>query len=77
MRKNKIVYPELSYKITGILFRVRGEQGRFKNEKQYGDAIEAALKESGICYEREKVLPSSFLGELKGRNKIDFLIEGK
>lgn len=36
-----------------------------------------ALKESGMCYEREKVLPSSFLGELKGRNKIDFLIEGK
>lgn len=73
----KVVYPDLSYRINGILFRVRKQLGRFRNEKQYCDAIEVALKEAGIYYEREKVLPPSFEGEAGGRNRVDFLIEDK
>jgi len=76
MFQNKdIIYPELSYKISGILFGVRKNLGRYKNEKQYSDAIEEELKKNNIDYEREKVLPESFDGEQKGRNKVDFLIE--
>ena len=37
MNKDKLIYPELSYKITGILFAVHNELERFRNEKQYGD----------------------------------------
>lgn len=76
MRK-QIIYPNLSYKITGILFKVRKELGQFKNEKQYCDAIEREMKKSGMSYEREKTLPPSFENEIKGRNKVDFLIEDK
>lgn len=72
-----IVYPELSYKISGILFGVRKNLGRYKNEKQYCDAIEEELKKNGINYEREKILPESFEGEQERRNKVDFLIENK
>lgn len=75
MRKNKIICSELSYKINGILFKVRKELGIFRNEKQYCDAIENVLKEEGIKYEREKILPASFEGESVKRNKIDFLID--
>ena len=74
---NKLIYPELSYKITGILFNVHNELGRFRNEKEYSDAVEGYLKELKVEYEREKILPISFEHELKGRNKIDFLIENK
>lgn len=72
---SKIIYPELSYKINGILFSVLNDLGRFCNEKQYGDAIENSLKKFNIQYEREKILPPMFESEFKGRNKIDFLIE--
>lgn len=76
MLQNKdIIYPELSFKINGILFRVRKNLGRYKNEKQYCDAIEDELKKNSVNYEREKVLPESFDGEQRGRNKVDFLIE--
>lgn len=74
---SKLIYPELSYKITGILFAVHNELGRFCNEKQYADAIERYFKKLKIRYEREKILPPSFEEELRGRNKIDFLIEDK
>jgi GxxExxY protein len=73
---SKLIYPEFSYKINGILFTVHNELGRFCNEKQYADAVEAYLKKFDIDYEREKVLPPSFENEQK-RNKVDFLIDGK
>jgi len=73
---SKLIYPNLSYKINGILFTVHNELGRFSNEKQYADAVEAYLKKFVIDYEREKFLPPSFENEQK-RNKVDFLIDGK
>jgi len=72
---DKVLHPELSYTINGILFTTRKELGRFCNEKQYCDYIESLFKKDNIRYEREKVLPPSFSGEQKGRNKVDFLIE--
>ncbi len=77
MTKHKLIYSELTYKINGILFRVAKKLGRYRNEKQYGDAIEESLKEERISYEREKFLPESFAGEVKHRNKVDFLIEDR
>ncbi len=74
-RDEKPIYAELSYKINGILFAVHNELGRYRNEKQYADAVETLLKTHKIAYEREKIAPVSFLGETEGRNKIDFLIE--
>lgn len=73
----KVVYPKLSYKINGILFAAHNELGQFCNEKQYCDLIEKYFQNSGINYEREKILPPSFEKEYSGRNKIDFLVEDK
>ena len=71
----KIIYPDLSYLVNGILFKTHNDLGRFRNEKEYGDYIENNLKKLNVKYEREKYLPISFEGEKNGRNKIDFLIE--
>jgi len=75
--KNKVVHSELSYKINGILYQVRKDLGVSKNEKQYCDAIETKLKAASIQYEREKIAPESFKDEIKGRNRVDFIIENK
>ncbi len=77
LQMTKVVFPELSYKINGILYKTHNELGRFCNEKQYGDFIERLLREDNIKYEREKILPESFDGEHKGRNKLDFIIDDK
>lgn len=75
--EDKLLHKELTYEVRGILFKVHNELGRFKNEKQYCDAIEFLLKENKIPYKREFVLPTSFDGENKGRNKVDFFIADK
>ena len=42
--RNKIVYPELSYKLTGILFDVHNSLGRYSREVQYCNEIEHQLE---------------------------------
>lgn len=65
-----LIYPKLSYKINGILFRVQNELGPYCREKQYGDLIEKKLNETKIKYRRECIIGNS-------GNTADFIIEDK
>lgn len=69
-KENKLIYPELSYLITGICFTVHNELGRYCREKQYCDLIEKQFQNSKISYEREYRIR-------KSGNIIDFLIDDK
>lgn len=77
MMNSSVIYPDLSYRINGILFATHNELGRFCNERQYCDRLEEWLKTLKIPYQRELVLPPSFESERAGRHRVDFLIDGK
>lgn len=76
-KKVKIVYPKLSYVLTGVFFYVHNKLGRYCKEKQYGDAIEDVLRSKNIKYEREKIIPINLNEATVGGNKVDFYIEDK
>lgn len=76
-RMEKIIFPELSYKICGLCFEIHNRLGQFRSEKSYADALEEVLKTSGITYQREHSLDASFVGENNRRNIPDFMIEDK
>ena len=76
-KKSELIYPQLSYKIYGLCYKVHNQLGRFRNEKQYADAFEQLLKENDIAYKREDPIPLSFRGEKPRRNIPDFVIEDK
>ncbi|MBI4085568.1 MAG: hypothetical protein HY432_03655 [Candidatus Liptonbacteria bacterium] len=59
----KVVYPELSYRLVGISFRIQNELGRFCTEKQYANAFEKELQKENIKYKREFHIPAEIKGE--------------
>ncbi|MFH0755119.1 MAG: GxxExxY protein [bacterium] len=67
---DKVLYPELSYVLVGILFSTHNELGHFAREKQYNDLIENKLKETKILYKREYKISES-------GNVLDFMIDNK
>lgn len=76
-KKIKVIYPKLSYKITGLLFEVHNELGRFCKEKQYADLFEFKLKKEKIKYEREKEILIKCDNFNVAGNRVDFYVEDK
>ena len=68
-----LVEGKLSYRLTGLCYKIHNEHGRFLTEKQYTDLLENNLKEEGVAYIREKTVQTGEL--IIGRP--DFIIEGR
>ena len=69
-KSSKILYPELSYAITGAAFDVHNSIGRYAKEKTYSDALELALKSRGISFLREYKI-------VETNERVDFLINNE
>lgn len=73
---NKLIFPELSYKLTGIFFEIHNRLGRYCRERQYTDALEEILRDTKISYRREPeiilIAPDSPAG-----NRPDFIVDNK
>jgi len=73
--KSKIVYPDLSYKLTGLFYKVHNKLGRFCREKQYSNEFEKILQKQEIDYQREYNLNE--VGKEIDGNIVDFLVDNK
>lgn len=74
-----ILYPELSYKVRGLLFTVCNSYGLDLREKIYQKAFAELLSEESIVFEREKRVDifSVNNGRKIGLYIPDFVIEDK
>jgi len=77
MEANELIYPELSYKLMGILFRVHRRLGNSYQEKYYQRAIEMELQNEKISYKREVQIKLNYTGKDIGKYFLDFVIDGK
>jgi len=77
MRETKLIYPELSYQIVGILFKVQNELGNKYQEKYYQRAIEVELRNQNVKYSKEIPIDLKYGEEKIGKYFLDFLIDDK
>lgn len=73
----KVVYPELSYEIVGLLYDVHNQLGNRYQEKYYQRALEVKLKGKKIVYKREVEVDLTIDNEKIGKYFLDFLIDNK
>lgn len=76
-KNDSLIYPELSYEIIGILYKVQNELGNGYQEKHYQRAIEVELGKKGIRFRRELPVQITYDGSTIGKYFLDFLIEDK
>jgi len=74
---DKIIFPDLSYKIIGASFKVFNKLGFGLQEKHYQRALAAEFKSLGINFEEQKPMTLKYEEETIGRYIVDFLIENK
>jgi GxxExxY protein len=72
----KLVHPELSYQVRGVLLNVYNKLGPLLKEEYYRDAIILGLNKRGIACEPEKSFEVYYEGERVGLYYVDVWIEG-
>lgn len=77
MNANKIIYPELSYKVMGVLFDVHSQLGNRLQEKYYQRAVTRGLKEFEIPFQEQVLVRLEYKGEPIGRYFVDFVVDRK
>lgn len=75
--KRELIYPELSYQLTGIFFKVHNKLGNMQKEVYYQRAVEEELKAQGIPYRRELSVDFKYDDKKIGKHVVDFVIDGK
>ncbi len=77
LKRADLLYPDLSYKVTGILFDVFREIGGGHEERYYQKAVAIGLKSKNIKFSEQYYVPLKFNDEIVGKYFLDFLIEDK
>ncbi len=77
LKRNDLIYPELSYQLIGILFEIFRQLGGSFQEKYYQRAIALELKKCGLEFKEQLSLPLYYKEEKIGNYYLDFLIENK
>jgi len=77
LKKENLLYPELSFQVVGVLFEVSNTLGYGYLEKYYQKAIAALLKKSNINF-KEQVKVEVIIGdEIIAEGRADFIIDEK
>ncbi|MDO8743381.1 MAG: GxxExxY protein [Candidatus Azambacteria bacterium] len=77
LKRDDLIFPELSYQLIGILFEIFRQLGGSFQEKYYQRAIALELKKCGLEFKEQLSLPLFYKEEKIGNYYLDFLIENK
>jgi len=76
-KTEKLIHPELSYVIVGILYEVYNELGNGYQEKYYQRAISKEFASKQIKFKEQLPIKLRYKGDYLGIYYLDFLVEDK
>jgi len=74
---DKVLYPELSYKIMQIVFEVHNKLGPGFTEEIYEEATAYELEAQQILLERQKPIQVVYKNKVVGIYRLDLVIDDK
>lgn len=77
LRRDDLIYPDLSYKIVGVLFEIFRQVGAGYKEKYYQNMVAIELEKNKLQYKKELFVPLLYKEKKVGSYFLDFLIEEK
>jgi GxxExxY protein len=77
LKRNDILYPELSFIIVGCAFEVHNKIGYGFKEIIYQKALSLAFKEKGLSFREQVLFEIKFKDQILGRRFLDFHVEEK
>lgn len=77
LKKGDILYPELSYKIVGVLYSVHNQMGSGFLERYYQKGIASELRKNQINFKEQVKVDLVLNGEVIASGVVDFIIEDK
>ena len=77
LRRPDILFPELSFKVVGVLIKVYKELGGNFQEKIYQRAIASELRKQGVNFQEQVLIDVLYGSEKVGRYYLDFIISQK
>jgi len=77
LKRDDLIYPELSYTIVGILFEVYNNLGPGHKERCYQKAVAVAFRAAKTSFKEQAYSPVIFKDNNVGNYFLDFLIEDK
>ena len=73
----RLIHPELSYRIMGIIFKVYNDLGYGYQEKYYQRAVALEFDKEKIRYIREKEVKLTYNDKNIGKYFLDFIVNDR
>ena len=77
VKRQDLIYPELSYQIIGCAFDVYNELGSGHHEKYYQRALAESFATEKLQFREQVYFPLIYKNKTVGKNFLDFLVENK
>lgn len=74
---NKLLYPDITYKVRGCIFNVYNTLGYGHKEHVYQKALEKEFKDSKVPFKKEQNLNVFYKNERIGNYRPDFVVDNK
>ena len=75
LKRQDLIYPELSYRILGCAYKVHNELGGGLKEDVYQKALALEFQKQSIQFNEQQGIPVEYGGKIIKRKRGDYVVE--